>query len=97
MVLHPDVLAKAQAEVDRIMGSNRLPDLSDRDTLPYLDAIITETLRYVSSCNITTSFLIQNNVRWNPPAPLGRTKLFVDLVIISELMGNRYTAQGNAR
>jgi cytochrome P450 len=49
MVLHPDVLAKAQAELDRIIGSHRLPDLSDRDTLPYLEAIIKETLRYVSS------------------------------------------------
>jgi hypothetical protein len=48
MVLYPDVLAKAQAELDRVVGSHRLPDLSDRSTLPYLDAIITETFRYVS-------------------------------------------------
>ena len=48
MVLYPDVFAKAQAELDRVIGSHRLPDFSDRDTLPYLDAIITETLRYVS-------------------------------------------------
>jgi hypothetical protein len=78
MVLYPDVLAKARAEVDRIIGSNRLPDLSDRDTLPYLDAIITETLRYMSSNNVSTSSqsLIQNYVSWNPPAPLGRIKLY---------------------
>lgn len=48
MVLYPDVLAKAQAELDRVIGSIRIPDLSDRDALPYLDAIITETMRYVS-------------------------------------------------
>lgn len=75
MVLYPDVFEKAQAEIDRIIGPNRLPDLSDRNTLPYLEATIAETLRYVSFYNIRTSLLIQHDGRWNTPLPLGRINL----------------------
>ncbi|PCH43947.1 cytochrome P450 [Wolfiporia cocos MD-104 SS10] len=46
MVLNPDVLEKAQAEMDRTVGSARLPELEDRDSLPYLEAIIQEVYRF---------------------------------------------------
>jgi cytochrome P450 len=46
MVLHPDVQRKAQAEIDTIVGHSRLPDFSDRPSLPYLDRIITEVHRW---------------------------------------------------
>jgi len=46
MALHPHVARKAQAELDRIIGSERLPDFSDRDNLPYISALIKELLRW---------------------------------------------------
>ena len=46
MVLHPEVQAKAQADIDRVIGKDRLPDFDDRPALPYLDAILRETLRW---------------------------------------------------
>jgi cytochrome P450 len=46
MVLYPEVQAKAQAEIDRVVGKNRLPDFDDRSALPYLDAVLRETLRW---------------------------------------------------
>jgi cytochrome P450 len=46
MVLHPDVQAKAQADIDRVVGKDRLPDFNDRPMLPYMDAIMRETLRW---------------------------------------------------
>ena len=46
MVLHPDVQAKAQADIDRVVGKDRLPSFDDRPMLPYLDAILRETLRW---------------------------------------------------
>ncbi|KAI0712466.1 cytochrome P450 98A3 [Earliella scabrosa] len=46
MNLHPDVQKKAQAELDAVVGPNRLPELSDRDQLPYVTAIVKETLRW---------------------------------------------------
>jgi len=46
MVLHPEVQARAQAEIDEVVGTDRLPDLDDRDSLPYIEAIYRETLRW---------------------------------------------------
>jgi len=46
MVLHPEVQAKAQADIDRFIGKDRLPDFDDRSALPYLDAVLREILRW---------------------------------------------------
>jgi cytochrome P450 len=46
MVLNPEVQQKAQAAIDAIIGGSRLPDLSDRGTIAYIDAIVYETLRW---------------------------------------------------
>ena len=35
MMTHPEVLAKAQQEIDEVVGSDRLPTLDDRRFLPY--------------------------------------------------------------
>ncbi|KAD4585625.1 hypothetical protein E3N88_23226 [Mikania micrantha] len=45
LVNHPHILKKAQAEIDRVIGNNRLVDESDITNLPYLRCIINETLR----------------------------------------------------
>ncbi|CAI0464920.1 unnamed protein product [Linum tenue] len=42
---HPKILNKARAEIDNIVGNNRLVDESDYVKLPYLQGIINETLR----------------------------------------------------
>ncbi|KIK93082.1 hypothetical protein PAXRUDRAFT_34248 [Paxillus rubicundulus Ve08.2h10] len=46
MVQHPEVLKRAQAEVDAVVGKNRLPVCEDRESLPYCDAIFLETFRW---------------------------------------------------
>ncbi|KAG1739327.1 cytochrome P450 [Suillus lakei] len=48
MVLYPEVQARAQAEIDSITGEalERLPDWDDRASMPYVDAVIQETLRW---------------------------------------------------
>ena len=35
MAQYPEVLGKAQKEIDSIVGTGRLPDFSDRPHLPY--------------------------------------------------------------
>lgn len=42
---HPHQLLKAQHEIDNIVGKNRLVQESDLPNLPYLHAIIKETMR----------------------------------------------------
>ncbi|TBU36865.1 cytochrome P450 [Dichomitus squalens] len=44
--LHPEVLAKAHAELDEVVGPHRLPDFSDKDSLVYINAIIKEAMRW---------------------------------------------------
>ena len=45
MAVNTTIQAKAQREIDRVVGRNRLPDFSDRPTMPYLEAIYREALR----------------------------------------------------
>ncbi|KAL7277161.1 hypothetical protein ACG7TL_009007 [Trametes sanguinea] len=46
MLLHPEVQKRAHAELDSVVGPDRLPEHADRASLPYIDAIIKETLRW---------------------------------------------------
>ncbi|KAF5359067.1 hypothetical protein D9758_004799 [Tetrapyrgos nigripes] len=49
LLIHPEVQERAQAELDSVLGTEsnaRLPNYSDREDLPYLNAIISETLRF---------------------------------------------------
>ncbi|KAF4964446.1 hypothetical protein FSARC_7632 [Fusarium sarcochroum] len=46
MCLNQDVQTKAQEEIDRVIGQGRYPDWSDEEHLPYLAAVINETLRW---------------------------------------------------
>lgn len=48
MVLYPDVQAQAQAEIDSVIGEGlqRLPHWEDRASLPYVEAVLKETLRW---------------------------------------------------
>jgi len=49
MLHYPDVYRKAQEEIDRVIGRERLPDLTDRGSLPYLEALVMELYRWVTS------------------------------------------------
>jgi cytochrome P450 len=46
MVLYPDAQKRAQAEIDSVIGRDRLPTFEDRASLPYVDAIVRETFRW---------------------------------------------------
>ncbi|KDQ53890.1 hypothetical protein JAAARDRAFT_38861 [Jaapia argillacea MUCL 33604] len=47
LVTHQDVQKRAQTELDTVIGNSRLPDFCDRDNLPYIEALIKETLRWL--------------------------------------------------
>ena len=48
MAMYPAVQKKAQAEIDAIVGSSRLPDFDDRSSLPYINALVKESMRWQS-------------------------------------------------
>lgn len=46
MTLNSEVMKKAQEEIDRVVGSDRMPTWEDEKNLPYIRAMIKETLRW---------------------------------------------------
>ncbi|ETW78616.1 cytochrome P450 monooxygenase 3 [Heterobasidion irregulare TC 32-1] len=46
MVLYPEVQKQAQAEIDRVVGTDRLPDFTDEAALPYIGALVKEVFRW---------------------------------------------------
>ncbi|KAI0347293.1 cytochrome P450 [Trametopsis cervina] len=46
MSLHPSAQQRAQAELDAVVGPDRLPTFEDREQLPYVDAIVKEVCRW---------------------------------------------------
>ncbi|KAI0339656.1 cytochrome P450 [Trametopsis cervina] len=46
MVMRPEIMGRAQAEIDLVVGRDRMPTMDDRDRLPYLTAVIREVIRW---------------------------------------------------
>jgi cytochrome P450 len=46
MALYPATQKRAQEEIDRVVGTERLPDFEDRISLPYVEALLREILRW---------------------------------------------------
>jgi len=46
MTLHPEIFSEVQAEIDTVVGRDRLPELSDREKLPFLERVIKEVYRW---------------------------------------------------
>ncbi|THV03792.1 cytochrome P450 [Dendrothele bispora CBS 962.96] len=46
MALNPEVQKKAQAEIDRVIGTDKVPTIADASKLPYTMAVLKETMRW---------------------------------------------------
>lgn len=47
LLLYPETQAKGHAELDAVIGNDRMPDLDDISRLPYVQASVKETLRWL--------------------------------------------------
>ncbi|TFY55722.1 hypothetical protein EVG20_g9214 [Dentipellis fragilis] len=47
LLLHPQVQRRAQKEIDTVVGRDRLPGYEDRQSLPYVEAVYREVLRWM--------------------------------------------------
>ncbi|KAG8722199.1 hypothetical protein FRC09_006639 [Ceratobasidium sp. 395] len=50
MILFPKTQQLAQAEIDAVIGSERLPEMEDRPRLPYVERLVQEVLRIPHAC-----------------------------------------------
>ena len=46
MIAYPEVQKRAQAELDAVVGQSRVPTFSDAPSLPYVQAMVKEILRW---------------------------------------------------
>jgi len=54
MVLHPESQKRAQDEIDSIVGRDRLPTFQDYEQLPYVRALVKETMRWRGVAPLST-------------------------------------------
>lgn len=52
MAMFPEAMKAAQKELDAVVGTHRLPDFSDRPSLPYINALIKECMRWQGIANL---------------------------------------------
>ncbi|RPD77561.1 cytochrome P450 [Lentinus tigrinus ALCF2SS1-7] len=65
MSLYPDVQKLAQAELDSVVGRSRMPEPEDRDRLPYVDALVKETLRWYPAVPMGVARRVMENDEYN--------------------------------
>lgn len=65
MLLNPEVQARAQAEIDSVLGSVRLPNFEDRASLPYVEAVLREVLRWHPAVPLSIPHAATNNDVYN--------------------------------
>ena len=78
MSLHPEVQRKAQEEIDRVVGHDRLPNAQDRKDLPYVEAIMREIARFNTVVPLCETQWARGSAWFTylcsryPPSPQGR-------------------------
>jgi cytochrome P450 len=84
MVLNPDVQKKAQEEIDRVVGNDRLPNFDDRDSLIYVEAVIREVMRWHPPLPLGVYWAFMSHCLLTAPekvSPMRRSKMIFTMDI----------------
>lgn len=73
MIVHPDIQRRAQAEIDKQVGEDRIPDMTDHGSLPYVACIVKELLRYNPPIPLVPHATIEDDVYNGYVIPKGRS------------------------
>ncbi|KAK3091177.1 hypothetical protein FSP39_017737 [Pinctada imbricata] len=65
LIHNPDVQIKMRNEIESRIGNSRKPSWSQKDQLPYCEAVITECLRYKGVGPTTLPHGVEYDVYWN--------------------------------
>ncbi|XP_053380026.1 cytochrome P450 1A1-like [Mercenaria mercenaria] len=61
---HPNYQRKAQEELNRVVGNERLPTIDDRRNCPFMEALVMETLRYITPSPFGGPHVTERNVQF---------------------------------
>ncbi|XP_036192433.1 cytochrome P450 2C21-like [Myotis myotis] len=64
LLKHPEVAAKAQEEIDRVVGRERSPCMQDKSHMPYMDAVIHEIQRYIDLVPNNLPHLVNQDIKF---------------------------------
>ncbi|EHB18668.1 Cytochrome P450 2C25 [Heterocephalus glaber] len=64
LMKHPEVVAKVQEEIDRVIGRHRSPCMQDRSHMPYTDAVLHEIQRYIDLIPINLPHAVTRDVKF---------------------------------
>ena len=78
LVVFPQVQRRAQAELDVVVGRDRLPTFDDRPNLPYIEAICKEVMRWLMVAPIGTVWDVYSPVNWNDTTITSRCFSFIE-------------------
>lgn len=65
MMAFPEAQKRAQEEIDRVTGGTRLPALSDREQMPFVDAIVSEVLRWLTIAPMGVPHVLSEDMSYN--------------------------------
>ncbi|KAK7681339.1 hypothetical protein QCA50_015430 [Cerrena zonata] len=94
MSLYPDIQRKAQEELYRVVGPDRLPDFDDHDDLVYIQAIALEAMRWMVVLPLGVYHRVMTDDIYNGSLiPKGSTVIAnAWFVVILCILGNLITA-----
>lgn len=81
MILNPEHQARAQKEIDAVIGPDRLPEFEDRASLPYLECLLQETLRYAALISRLRSSLTAIKVEFCCPIRFEPSSIYVTILL----------------
>lgn len=85
LLKHPEVTAKVQEEIDRVVGRHRSPCMQDRSRMPYTDAVVHEAQRYIDLVPNSLPHSVIRDVKFrNYLIPKGTTVLALLTSVLNE-------------
>ncbi|XP_011787364.1 PREDICTED: cytochrome P450 2C9-like isoform X1 [Colobus angolensis palliatus] len=76
LLKHPEVAAKVQEEIERVIGRSRSPCMQDRSHMPYTDAVVHEVQRYIDLLPTNLPHAVTSDIKFrNYLIPKGTTIL----------------------
>ncbi|WEW61993.1 hypothetical protein PRK78_007493 [Emydomyces testavorans] len=82
LCLFPEVQRKAQKEIDRVVGPDRLPRVEDAENLPYVQQLILELQRWITAVPLSLPRATNGFVAWGKYGIPEETGLILNIYAI---------------